>query len=109
VNAIGKLSWPALARMMRDSVAVIGGDTGLIHLAEALGTPAVVLYGPTVPEMGFGPWRDESQAVGADLWCRPCGKDGRYCYRPVRRYHCLQGLEVAPVADRVRERLAHEP
>ena len=104
-DAIGKLDWPALARVLSDARAVVGGDTGLMHLAEAIGTPTLVLYGPTVPEMGFGPWREASASVGLDLWCRPCGKDGRYCYRPLKRYHCLRALDADTVRAALKEQL----
>jgi heptosyltransferase-1 len=39
-----------LARLLRDARLVIGGDTGPLHLAAALGTPVVGLYGPTNPK-----------------------------------------------------------
>ncbi len=38
-----------LAQLMRDAALVIGGDTGPLHLAAALGTPVIGLYGPTSP------------------------------------------------------------
>ena len=38
-----------LARLLRDAQLVIGGDTGPLHLAAALGTPVIGLYGPTNP------------------------------------------------------------
>jgi ADP-heptose:LPS heptosyltransferase len=38
-----------LARVLRDAALVIGGDTGPLHLAAALGTRVVGLYGPTNP------------------------------------------------------------
>ena len=44
-----------LARLLRDAQLVIGGDTGPLHLAAALGTPVVGLYGPTNPQRN-GPY-----------------------------------------------------
>lgn len=38
-----------LAQLLRDAALVVGGDTGPLHLAAALGTPVVGLYGPTNP------------------------------------------------------------
>ena len=38
-----------LARLLRNAQLVIGGDTGPLHLAAALGTPVIGLYGPTNP------------------------------------------------------------
>ena len=45
-----------LAQVMRDSRIFIGGDTGPLHLADALGTRTLALFGPTDPERN-GPYR----------------------------------------------------
>ena len=44
-----------LAVLMRDAALVVSGDTGPLHIAAAMGTPVVGLYGPTWPERN-GPW-----------------------------------------------------
>jgi heptosyltransferase-1 len=44
-----------LARLLRDARLVIAGDTGPLHLAAALGTPVLGLYGPTNPKRN-GPY-----------------------------------------------------
>jgi len=44
-----------LAVLMRDAALVVSGDTGPLHIAAAMGTPLVGLYGPTWPERN-GPW-----------------------------------------------------
>jgi ADP-heptose:LPS heptosyltransferase len=93
LDGTGRWSLPEIARVLSGAKAYFGNDTGFAHLAEAVGTPAVVVFGPTDPLMGFGPWRDSSQAVHADLWCRPCGKDGRACFRVTRRHLCLSACD----------------
>jgi heptosyltransferase-2 len=101
VSGVGKWDLVQGAGALSRADAYLGNDTGLAHLAEALGVPALVIYGPTTPEMGFGPWRERSAAVGlVDLGCRPCGKDGRRCYRPVKKYLCMNGLGADEVSDR---------
>ncbi len=97
---LGEVAW-----VLSRSRAYLGNDTGLAHLAEAVGVSASVVFGPTVPEMGFGPWRKESQAIGAQLWCRPCGKDGRYCFRIKQRYLCLSMLSSEEVGKAMGSRL----
>ena len=62
-SGIGKLGFGELAAVLAGARGYFGNDTGLAHLAEAVGTGAVTLFGPTIPEMGFGPWRPESRAV----------------------------------------------
>lgn len=90
VDGVGKWNFPELAQVIRASSAYLGNDTGLAHLAESLGVRTHVIFGPTHPQAGFGPWRIESQALGAALWCRPCGKDGRSCFRLTQRYACMK-------------------
>lgn len=49
---------------------VVGGDTGLVHLAAACGVPVVGVFGPTHPDDGFWCW--DAPVVQRDLPCRPC-------------------------------------
>jgi ADP-heptose:LPS heptosyltransferase len=93
-SAVGRLSFKETAAVLSRSVGFVGNDTGLAHLAEAVGVPVLVSFGPTAPDMGFGPWRERSAALRSSLWCSPCGKDGRYCFRVKNRYQCLQSLDA---------------
>jgi len=49
-------SLPQLMALLRNAVCIVGGDTGPLHLAVALGTPAVAIFGPTDPARN-GPYR----------------------------------------------------
>ncbi len=100
-SAVGSLSLAKTAKILQNAVCYLGSDTGLAHLAEAVGTPANVILGPTTPEMGFGPWMEQSKAIGLSLWCRPCGKDGRSCYRIFDKHRCLKGLSSEVVLKSV--------
>lgn len=64
---------PTLVRLSRRARLVLGGDTGPVHLASALGTPVLCLMGPTDPER-HGPYGRPEQALADPL---PCS----YCYR----------------------------
>jgi heptosyltransferase-1 len=61
------LPWNAelgpLMALLRSSACIVGGDTGPLHLAIVLGTPAVALYGPTDPARN-GPYRNPSLVTG---------------------------------------------
>ncbi|HUE42730.1 MAG TPA: glycosyltransferase family 9 protein [Candidatus Sulfotelmatobacter sp.] len=52
-----------LMALLRSAACIVGGDTGPLHLAIALGTPAVALYGPTDPARN-GPYRNPSLVTG---------------------------------------------
>jgi heptosyltransferase-2 len=97
-NAVGE----ALAILSLSSIAV-GGDTGLVHAARALGVPTVALFGPTDPGMHlFGP---RERAVTLDLPCSPCSVHGsRHC--PLGHHRCLRDLDVEQVAAACEEVLA---
>ncbi len=82
---------------------VIGNDTGMVHVAEALGKDVAMLEGPTHPRLGFSPYRPKSAVLGLDLVCRPCSKSGKFCVRGGSRF-CLYGLTVSEVAARLRAR-----
>lgn len=58
-------------------------DSGLLHLAEAVGTPVLALFGPTSREFGFFPLDPRSRVVEHALPCRPCSRTGdRPCRMP---------------------------
>lgn len=93
---------------LRESMAVIararwviGNDTGMAHVAEALGKDVAMLEGPTHESMGFSPYREGSLLLGLPLACRPCSKTGRFCPRFGTR-KCLNELSVPAVAEKLR-------
>jgi lipopolysaccharide heptosyltransferase I len=100
----------ALATLLRAACLMVSGDTGPLHLAAALGTPVVGLYGPSDPARN-GPWSpvDEVVSVAGACRClrRRAGASGvgmvRRCAAPAR---CLDGVTVADVCAAVDRRLA---
>ncbi|HEY3934196.1 MAG TPA: lipopolysaccharide heptosyltransferase II [Gemmatimonadales bacterium] len=96
VSAAGAFSLEGTGALIARAAGVVAGDTGLLHLATAVGTPVTGLYGPTVEEFGFYPYRASARIVQLDLSCRPCSaQGGPRC--PLGHHHCLEQL----TADRV--------
>jgi len=84
----------------------VGNDSGLAHLAEAIGVPAVVLYGPTVEAFGYYPSLPQSKSVERKLACRPCSRNGgRPC--PKGTQECLTSIGVDAVENAVLEMLSN--
>ena len=97
IDLTARLSIEEVAGVLAGSRLLVANDSGLMHLAEAVGTPAVAVFGPTSTELGFSPSLPQSQVVEADLWCRPCSKTGRWCFRPIDRRLCLKAVAIEDV------------
>jgi heptosyltransferase-2 len=71
-----------------------------------MATPTLTIFGPTVPEFGFGPLAPRSQALGVtDLACRPCDSHGpQRC--PLGHWRCMTEQPAAVVAERALALLA---
>ena len=102
VNATGRLSLLASAELIGRCATLVTNDSAPMHLASAMGTPTVALFGPTVPEFGFGPLAPRASVVGHDtLPCRPCDRHGpQRC--PLGHHDCMRQLPPALVAERAR-------
>lgn len=73
VDLTGKTSLKQLAHIIRKASCFVGGDTGPMHLAAAIGTPVVALFGPTDPARN-GPYGDQHKVLLVDRECRGCWK-----------------------------------
>ena len=100
-SAAGVLTLLGSAELIRRCSVVVTNDSAPQHLASAVGTPTITIFGPTVPEFGFGPLADGSLTVGFDsLPCRPCDRHGpRRC--PLRHWRCMREIGADDVAARV--------
>ena len=86
-----------LLALIAASKAFLGHDSGPMHLAEALGVPSTVLFGPTVEEFGFYPQGPGHHVFQVDLNCRPCSVHGtERC--PLGHHHCMKMIAPADVS-----------
>jgi lipopolysaccharide heptosyltransferase II len=96
INLVGQTDLKQTAAVLERCDLVIGGDTGPIHLAVAMGTPVITLFGAANPQR-TGPYGYTSWIVRKDLPCSPCGQ--RTC--PLKTYACLEELRVDDVMEKV--------
>src|SRR5436190_10197930 len=75
MNLAGKLSLKELGALTARARLFIGVDSMPMHLAAAMGTPTVALFGPSSENI-WGPWNVEQRIVTSTHSCRPCGVDG---------------------------------
>jgi heptosyltransferase-2 len=106
VDATGKLSLLASAELIGRAAAIVTNDSSPLHLASAMGTPTVAIFGPTVPAFGFGPLAPVSVVAGQDaLPCRPCDRHGpQRC--PLGHHKCMREVDAARIAALVEPLLA---
>ncbi len=106
IDATGKLSLLASAELIRRCSVLVTNDSAPLHLASAMQTPTVAIFGPTVPEFGFGPLAERAEIAGhTGLACRPCDRHGpQRC--PLRHWRCMREITAASVAAIVRDLLA---
>jgi len=97
LNLAGQLSLLESAAVIKTSKGIICNDSGLMHMAAAVATPIVAIFGSTTPELGFAPFRAKAKIIqGAQLWCRPCSHMGRKSC-PLGNHKCMQDIDVDEV------------
>ncbi|MEO6445563.1 MAG: glycosyltransferase family 9 protein, partial [Gemmatimonadaceae bacterium] len=97
IDATGCLSLLASAALLARTRLLVTNDSAPQHLASAMNTPTVTLFGPTVPAFGFGPLAERSRVAQVEgLACRPCDAHGpRTC--PLGHWRCMRDLAVSEV------------
>ncbi|MBK7238451.1 MAG: putative lipopolysaccharide heptosyltransferase III [Sterolibacteriaceae bacterium] len=103
LDLAGQLSLKELAALTARARLFVGVDSAPMHIAAAVGTPVVALFGPS-SDSDWGPWGVEARVVTSTRHaCRPCGLDG--CGGG-KISECLTTLPVERVLQAVRELLA---
>ena len=102
VNMAGKLSLEESCHLISRAPLVIAADTGLIHVADVLGVPGIVLMGPTA--FGF-PSGKSVTVMEKELSCRPCTKDGRGRCSQIVWQKCMVEINPQQVADMAKNML----
>lgn len=95
VNLVGKTSLMQTAALIKKAKAVIGGDTGNLHLAAALNIPAIMLMGPTDPNRN-GPYKQMHNVILAGHDCDGCWK--RTCRKNI---DCLSTITPNQVLKKI--------
>jgi heptosyltransferase-2 len=109
VDATGRLSLLASAELIGRAALLVTNDSAPQHLASAMGTPTLTIFGPTVPDFGFGPLAPGSRTAGHEgLDCRPCHAHGPpRC--PLGHWRCMREQSPEAVAELAARLLASAP
>ncbi len=100
-NTAGKLSLLQSAELIRRGRVLISNDSAPMHIAVAMRTPVVAIFGATVPQFGFAPYGEHDVVVETlGLPCRPCSNHGGdVC--PIKTFECMKAITPTNVLTRV--------
>ncbi|MCL2830384.1 MAG: putative lipopolysaccharide heptosyltransferase III [Betaproteobacteria bacterium] len=102
-NLAGQLSLKELAALTARARLLVGVDSAPMHIAAAVGTPVVALFGPS-SEREWGPWQVPHRIVSNEAFpCRPCGIDG--CGGG-KNAECVSSIEAGKVFAAAQDLLA---
>ncbi len=99
IDLTGKTGLLQLAALLERCTLLVTNDTGTMHVAAAVGTPVVALFGST-PPLTTGPWGEGHVVVRKDVPCSPCWK--RICPTD---HQCMERITVDEVEEVVDKQL----
>jgi heptosyltransferase-2 len=104
-RAAGRFGLQGTGAVLEHARVLISGDTGVMHMATAVGTPLVALFGPTVRAFGFFPYGQPAEILETQLACRPCSAmGGPAC--PKGHHRCMREITPSSVFDALRRSIA---
>lgn len=102
-NLVGDLSITQSGLVVKDASVLLTGDTGLMHIAAAVETPTVAVFGSTHPVLGYTPFTDEKNYYiiqNESLGCRPCTKQGKSAC-PKGHFKCMLDLDFKDLVTKI--------
>ncbi len=99
-DLVNKLDLPRLSNLLEKASFYIGNDSGPMHLASALGVPAIAIFGPTKDDI-WGPLSDTTTVMRGFLCPTQC-RNGHDCEL---EFKCLHNLSAEAVFDQFKSRI----
>jgi ADP-heptose:LPS heptosyltransferase len=102
---VQRWEWGELGALLRDSDLFLGHDTGMMHLATAVGTPTVAVFGPSDPQI-YGPYGERAIYVWRPTYESPCFYEGVAVPDCPCAMQCMRNVEVMDVLQAVQKLLS---
>jgi heptosyltransferase-2 len=100
ISFAGKIGLAESAEVINGCDITITNDTSIMHISAARQVPVVAIFGSTIPDFGFSPYKVQHKIVQKDIQCRPCTHIGKKkC--PKGHFNCMNSIEVYDVIDAV--------
>ncbi|MXY47918.1 MAG: lipopolysaccharide heptosyltransferase II [Gemmatimonadetes bacterium] len=104
VDWTGTTDLAMLPAAVRRCALLVSNDSGPMHVATAVGTPVIGVFGATHPRLGFAPVGPADTAVTLDLPCSPCSLHGNRACR-FRTHACMEELDPGRVIAEAERRV----
>ena len=98
INLIGKTTLMQLGALIESCDLYLTCDSGPMHIAAAVGTPTIALFGPTSP-IRHGPYGENHKIIEKPVECRPCYK--RKCMRKDLPHLCITEIDPNEVVAQI--------
>ena len=99
-NLAGRVPLSGLPGLIKKAVCLVGNDSAAIHIATAVETPAIALFGPTDWKAWY-PRRAHDKVIAVEFPCRPCGHTRADCH--LGRDYCMRHISGEDVWTNVEE------
>ena len=107
-NLAGQISLLETAVILSRGAVLVSNDTGLMHMSAAVQTPVIAIFGSSVVEWGFEPFRIPHILLEEKgLYCRPCSHIGRNSC-PQKHFKCMRNISPQHVFDALKSILKTE-
>lgn len=104
-NLAGKTSMRKAADIVSQATILVANDSAPVHLASLQNVPVIAIFGPTIPEFGFGPFGTHAVVVQRqNMQCRPCSDHGTVAC-PLGTHECMKSITVDMVYDQIQQLL----
>ena len=108
-NLAGTTTMLQAASVVAHATILVANDSAPVHLASLQNIPTIAIFGPTIPEFGFGPFGSNARVLQQEhLRCRPCSDHGtQEC--PLGTHECMTSITVEAVYNQIQQLLhAHD-
>jgi predicted lipopolysaccharide heptosyltransferase III len=106
LNLADQVPLSELPALVEKALCLIGNDSAPVHIATAVGTPAIAIFGPTNWRV-WQPRRVHDRTVAAEFPCMPCGHSRPHC--PLAEGYCMNSISFEqvwkPVAETISSRM----
>ncbi|HMQ67927.1 MAG TPA: glycosyltransferase family 9 protein [Ignavibacteria bacterium] len=101
IDATGEFTFKESAELIKRAELLLTNDSAPLHLANAVGTKVLAIFGATIPAFGFYPYGKEDIVFEINgLKCRPCSiHGGNQC--PVKTFDCMERINPKAISENI--------